>query len=499
MTSIIIFSILALLAVVVIQIGKLSDLRSKIMGEEDIEFQNHDITGKLLLLFMVGFLVFCVVTAYYYKNWMLGYGPHESASIHGKSIDSMFDITLWFTGIVFFVTQILLFWYAFKYRSQKGKKGIYFPGSTKLELIWSIVPSIVLVILVARGLIAWNEIMADTKPDENAIEIEATGFQFAWNIRYGGPDGLIGTKNYKKITPLNVVGQDWNDIKNLDDFNADNIVLPVNKKVRVRITARDVLHNFYLPHFRVKMDAVPGLPTFFVFTPTKTTEEYRENLRKYKEYQALSDPNDPNSEPMWKAFNFELACAELCGTGHYSMRKLVTIVSEQEYEAWLKTQKSTYLATIRNTEEDPFIGQVLNVEVTERRAAFFSEVDKVLKADSLVGKQTLRLNNISFETGGAKLTSGSKYELDNLIELMVNNSKVTLEIAGHTDNTGDAASNLQLSYSRAAAVRDYLVNKGVEASRLKALGLGQTKPIDSNETEAGRMNNRRTEFKILSK
>ena len=122
MTSIIIFSILALLAVVVIQIGKLSDLRSKIMGEEDIEFQNHDITGKLLLLFMVGFLVFCVVTAYYYKNWMLGYGPHESASIHGKSIDSMFDITLWFTGIVFFVTQILLFWYAFKYRSQKGKK-----------------------------------------------------------------------------------------------------------------------------------------------------------------------------------------------------------------------------------------------------------------------------------------------------------------------------------------------------------------------------------------
>lgn len=368
MTAIIIIGILALLVILVVQIGKLSDLRSKIMGEEDINYINYDFTGKLILLFMIGFLVFCVVSAYYYKNWMLGYGPHESASIHGKSIDGLFDTTLIFTGIVFFITQILLFWYAFKYRSQRGKKGIYFPGSTKLELVWSIIPSIVLVILVARGLIAWNDIMADVKPDEKVIEIEATGYQFAWNIRYGGPDRYIGTKNYKKITPLNAIGQDWNDVKNLDDFSANDIVLPVNKKVRVRITARDVLHNFYLPHFRVKMDAVPGLPTYFVFTPTKTTEEYREELRKYKEYQALSDPNDPNSEPMWKAFNFELACAELCGNGHYSMRKLVYIVSEQEYETWYKSQKSTYLTTIRNTDEDPFKGQVLNVEVTERRS-----------------------------------------------------------------------------------------------------------------------------------
>ena len=100
--------------------------------------------------------------------------------------------------------------------------------------------------------------MADTKAEDNAIEIEATAFQFAWNIRYAGNDGVIGTKNYKKITPLNALGQDFNDIKNLDDFNADEIVLPVGRKVRVRIIAKDVLHNFYLPQFRVKMDAVPG-------------------------------------------------------------------------------------------------------------------------------------------------------------------------------------------------------------------------------------------------
>ncbi|MBK6481261.1 MAG: OmpA family protein [Saprospiraceae bacterium] len=499
MTAIIIIGILALLAIVVVQIGKLSDLRSKIMGEEDINYQNYDITGKLLLFFMIGFLIFCVVSAYYYKNWMLGYGPHESASIHGHSIDSMFDTTLIYTGIVFFVTQILLFWYAFKYRSQRGSKAIYFPGSTKLELIWSIVPSIVLVILVARGLIAWNDIMADTKAEDNAIEIEATAFQFAWNIRYAGNDGVIGTKNYKKITPLNALGQDFNDIKNLDDFNADEIVLPVGRKVRVRIIAKDVLHNFYLPQFRVKMDAVPGLPTFFVFTPTTTTEEYRERLRKYKEYQVPSDPLDPTSEPLWKAFNYELACAELCGQGHYSMRRLVKIVSEQEYESWKANQKSTYLTNIRNTDEDPFKGQVLDIEVKSRRDAFFGQVDKILKTDSLVGKQTIKLEHIQFETGSDKLTPDSKYELDNLIELMVNNSGVTLEVAGHTDNTGDAGSNLDLSNKRALAVKDYMINRGVDGARLKATGYGQSKPIDSNDTPEGRQNNRRTEFKILTK
>ncbi|MEP7267917.1 MAG: OmpA family protein [Saprospiraceae bacterium] len=499
MAALIIIGILALLAIVVVQIGRLSDLRAKIMGEEDINYQNYDITGKLLLLFIIAFLVFCVVSAYYYKNWMLGYGPHESASIHGKSIDGLFNTTLLFTGIVFFITQYLLFWYAFKYRSQKGKKAIYFPGSTKLELVWSIVPSIVLVILVARGLIAWNDIMADVKPEDNAIEIEATAYQFAWNIRYPGADGVIGTKNYKKITPTNALGQEWTDVKNLDDFNADEIVLPVNRKVRVRITSKDVLHNFYLPQFRVKMDAVPGLPTYFVFTPTKTTEDYREGLRKYSEYQAPSDPTDPASEPMWKAFNYELACAELCGKGHYSMRRLVRIVSEQEYKTWLAGQKSTYLSSIRNTDEDPFKGQVLDTEVRQRKSEFNTEVDRILKTDSLIGKQTIRLNHIQFETGSDKITVDSKYELDNLIELMINNSGMKIEIQGHTDNTGDAAVNLTLSTNRALSVKSYLVNKGVPMERLSAIGFGQNKPIDTNDTEAGRQNNRRTEFKILSK
>ena len=98
-------------------------------------------------------------------------------------------------------------------------------------------------------------------PKEEFIEIEACGTQFNWLLRYPGEDGKLGTRDFKMINGVNPLGQDWNDPKNIDDIHPNEIVLPVNKKVRVRITARDVLHNFYLPHFRVKMDAVPGMPT----------------------------------------------------------------------------------------------------------------------------------------------------------------------------------------------------------------------------------------------
>ena len=285
----------------------------------------------------------------------------------------------------------------------------------------------------------------------------------------------------------------------VDDFNADEIVLPVNHKIRVRITARDVLHNFYLPHFRVKMDAVPGLPTYFVFTPTKTTEEFRDQLRKYPEYQTPSDAADPNSDPLWKAFDYELACAELCGKGHYSMRKKVRIVSEDEYKSWLAQQKSTYLTTIRNTDEDPFKGQLLDIEIKNRHEDFFNQVKKIVSADSLLGKASINLKNLQFESGSDKLLPVSKYELDNMIELLTTNTNMRLEVDGHTDNTGNAATNLDLSTKRANAVKTYLVNKGIAAARLNAIGFGQNKPIDTNDTEDGRKNNRRTEFKILSK
>ena len=170
-------------------------------------------------------------------------------------------------------------------------------------------------ILVVRGLDAWNTVMADVKPDEKYMEIEATAYQFAWTLRYPGADGKIGARDYKKTTANNTLGQDFTDPKNWDDIVSsgagDILYLPVDQKVRVRIIAKDVLHNFYLPQFRVKMDAIPGLPTYFVFTPVKTTAEYRQELSKYPEYQQPADPADPTGPKRWEKFEYELACAEL--------------------------------------------------------------------------------------------------------------------------------------------------------------------------------------------
>jgi cytochrome c oxidase subunit 2 len=428
---------------------------------------------------------------------MLGYGPHQAASAHGPELDSMFNVTLFFTGIVFVLTHIALFYFAYKYRGRKGALSTFIPHDNKLEIIWTAVPAVVMCFLVIRGLVAWNDVMADVKEDEEHIEIEATGSQFLWYLRYPGPDGKLGARNYKLITGKNPLGQDWLDDKNLDDVQPADLVLPVNKKVRVRITARDVLHNFYLPHFRVKMDAVPGMPTYFVFTPTKTTEEYRQELSKYPEYQQPTDPKDPDSEPLWKTFNYELACAELCGKGHFSMKKLVKIVSEDEYNAWLKEQQSYYMANIRNSEEDPRRNQLLDIEIKQREQDFNLAVEKALSA-AKPEEKIIRLNHVYFETGSAKLTELSRYELGNLVKTLNKYPKMTIEVAGHTDNTGDPASNLTLSQDRSKAVFDYLVKEGVTAARLVSRGYGQNKPVDTNDTDEGRAKNRRTEFQIIT-
>lgn len=358
-TGLLIIGSLLLIIVVVVQIGKITELAAKIRGEEAVQIETNNRMGRYMLAFLIAFLALVVWSAIKFKNYMLGYGPHEAASAHGPELDSMFNWTLFFTGLVFVITHIALFYFAYKYKGREGVKAAFLPHDNKLEIIWTAVPAVVMCFLVIRGLVAWNEVMGDVGADDEYIEVEATGAQFLWYLRYPGPDGVLGERNYKLITGRNPLGQDWTDDANLDDFQPNDLVLPVGKKIRVRITARDVLHSFFLPHFRVKMDAVPGMPTYFVFTPTKTTEEYRKELSKYPEYQVPSDPNDPESEPLWKTFNYELACAELCGKGHFSMRKIVRIVTEEEYNAWLKEQQSYYLSNIRNTDEDPRKGTLL--------------------------------------------------------------------------------------------------------------------------------------------
>lgn len=179
------------------------------------------------------------------------------------------------------------------------------------------------------------------------------------------------------------------------------------------------------------------------------------------------------------------------------MRRTVRIVSEAEYESWLQTQKSYYLNSIRNSDDDPYKGQLLNVDVASRKAEF---MDAFAKADTAASAaaRIVRLNYVHFETGSATLTALSRYELSNLIDVLNDHPDLRIELAGHTDNTGDAAANQELSKNRAEAVRDYLIQHGINEGRLTAVGYGQNRPVDTNDTEEGRQNNRRTEFQILN-
>jgi cytochrome c oxidase subunit 2 len=368
----IVIACLILLGVIVVQVGQISEISKALRGEEQAERRSNDISGRWLVIFMVVFLIACIWSFKHYKPVMLGFAGNEASSAHGGLIDSMFNVTLVITGIVFFITQILTFWFSYRFRERDGVKALFYPHNNTLEVVWMAIPAVAMSFLVVKGLIAWNGIMADipkdAKPlgevteemlkDKNLgkthyIEVESTGQQFAWILRHPGKDGLLGERNYRIISSDNDLGQVWTDTKNHDDIKPDELVLPKGIPVRVRITAKDVLHNFYLPQFRVKMDAIPGLPTYFVFTPIETTEERRAELSAQEHWNTPADPKDPeNTKKRWETFNFELACAELCGKGHFSMRRVVKIVTLEEYKKWLDGQQSFYSQNVKGTPND---------------------------------------------------------------------------------------------------------------------------------------------------
>ncbi len=495
MTTLIVLSCIALLLIIIVQVSRVRELSKQLRGTEEVERKATNTTGIGLVAFMVLFLIGTTLSAFLYKNYILGYGPHESASEHGVLIDNMMHITLLVTYSVFVLTHILLFWYAYKFRQQKGRKAQYISHNNTLEVVWTGIPAIVMTFLVVGGLDAWNDIMGDVGADDNYLEIEAMGYQFAWQMRYPGPDGLLGRRDFRLINPTNQMGIDWNDPKSHDDVLLNNFVLPVDQKVRVRITAKDVLHDFYLPQFRVKMDAVPGLPTYFVFTPKQTTKEYRKKLSQYEEYQ-VPDPDDPE-KMYWETANYELACAELCGIGHWSMQRTFAIVEQDEYDAWVTEQSSYYMENIRGTENDPLADQLLGVEIEQRSQQFMTDASTALRTPDDTDN-TLKLEYVTYETGSARLTEMSRYQLDDVVTFLKRNTGVQARISGHTDNVGDAEMNMNLSDQRAASVRSYLTTNGIDAARLTSIGYGQTRPVETNETEEGRQANRRTELYITN-
>ncbi|PWV54105.1 cytochrome c oxidase subunit II [Chitinophaga sp. S165] len=310
--------VVVLIFVVIFQIAKASEYVSILKGEKKARQQTNRVNGFLLIIF----LILGLIGVYYCNDILKGKIVMEAASVQGKGIDSMIMTTLIITGIVFVITQILLFWFAFKYQEKEGRQAFYFPHNNKLELIWTVIPAIALTILVAFGLRHWFRITSEAPKD--AMVVEITGKQFNWLIRYPGKDGQLGRKFFKNINDANnPVGQDWEDQLNKDDYMATEMHLVVNKPVKLIIGSRDVIHDVGLSHFRMKMDAVPGIPTTLWFTPTITTADMKKKT------------DNPD-------FVYEISCDQMCGSGHYSMKANIVVETQAEYDAWAAKQVAQY-------------------------------------------------------------------------------------------------------------------------------------------------------------
>lgn len=487
MTLVLLLVFTFLVLLVLLRASKLIEVAQSMKDPMDVRYRTSKIQGIMMVVFGVLFLVGVFYYNFHYKNYMLGFGPHESASEHGVDLDHILWLTILVTGFVFALTHIALFWFAYKYRERAGHKAKFISHDNKLELIWTITPAVVMTMLVFSGLDVWNKIMPDIKDKSELVQLEVTGFQFGWILRYPGPDKEFGARNFRLIDGTNPLGQDWSDPKNHDDMHVSKIVLPKGKQVRVKITARDVLHSFFLPHFRVKMDAVPGMPTYVIFTPQFTTEEYRQKLKGVPEYMVPAAPEEPDGPKKWEVFKYELACAELCGKGHFSMRREVEVVEPAEYEKWLKEQNSYYLQNIKKKEAAP-VHEAPSDDVS-------ANMEKML----LEGTGTIKLEHVHFKTGSAQLTKDSWPELDALAKTLQAHDGLKLEVSGHTDAQGNDQANLSLSQKRADAVVIYLKKSGIgQKTILVPKGYGETLPIASNDTPEGRAQNRRTEVKIIS-
>lgn len=319
MTAVIIIAVVLILAILFLLI-RIQTLISVMKGTYQQRVGTSNKVNAILfpIFFIAGTFAFYWLSVVASENFL-----PEASSIHGIRTDNMFWITMAILIFAFIFTNIFLFFFAWKYQYKEGNSAYFYPENHKLEIVWTVIPAIVLSILVFYGWKEWTYIMRPADGDEEVVEI--LGMQFAWKARYPGVDGILGDHAFANIDDENVFGVNFADTNALDDFSVGEIHLPKGKEVYLSIRANDVLHSVFAPHFRLKMDAVPGMPTRFIFTPTKTTQEMRDELGNPK-------------------FNYEIACAEVCGRSHFAMRMVVVVEEPEQYEEWKKNQR-TMLAT----------------------------------------------------------------------------------------------------------------------------------------------------------
>jgi len=230
------------------------------------------------------------------------YWAPEAATVGAKKVDTLLNFIFYLTAAVFVLTQSVYIYYLVKYRKRPGSKAYYSHGNNKLEIIWTAIPTAIFLGLVIYSNRLWSEL--HSPPPEGSVKVDVVGYQFGWDMRYAGADGQLGKVDVHSYSVENKFGLVPDDAAGDDDFSSTELVIPVNKPVHIYLHSRDVIHSFYVPQFRLYQAAVPGRTIAWVwFEPTRTG-------------------------------NFELACSQICGSGHYNMKAPIRVVTQEEFEKW---------------------------------------------------------------------------------------------------------------------------------------------------------------------
>ena len=279
-------------------------------------------------MFVAIILVLIIVASVAFHFWSPWWWTPVASNWGG--MDDTIILTFWVTGAVFIAVCLFMAYCTWRYRYQKDRKAEYKPEDKKLEFHLTWLTTLGVVVMLAPGLVVWHKYVNVPK---EALNVEVVAYQWGWKYRLPGEDGNLGKTDIKLVSSENPFGLNLDDPNGKDDLLVDDgdLHLQINKPVKFLLRSLDVLHNFYVPQFRGKMDMVPGLVTFYWLTPIRTGD-------------------------------FEVLCAEFCGTGHYAMRGRVFVDEEKKYHQWLAQQITFKQMLAQNRIDNKSLKLVKNVE-----------------------------------------------------------------------------------------------------------------------------------------
>ncbi len=252
----------------------------------------------VLILLVIGTLAF-----HWWSPWWM-----TPVASNWDNIDTTISITLYITAVVFVAVNLFLAWAIFRYRFDPSRRAHYEPENKKLEIWLTVITTVGVAAMLAPGLVVWADFV---NVPENADEVEVVGAQWQWSFRLPGTDGVLGEVDSRYVDESNPFGMSPNDPAGNDDvlISSNELHLPIDRPVKLLLRSKDVLHDFAVPQFRVKMDLVPGMVTYVWLTPTRTGK-------------------------------FDILCMELCGVAHYTMRGYVVVDQQQDFDSWLAQQQT---------------------------------------------------------------------------------------------------------------------------------------------------------------